>query len=153
GPIIQLPTHTATNLGNNNLGLGPTAVVLHLSHDDPWVYGALINNVWSVNTSPMDRAYSNGLLQPFVNYNFGDGYYLVISHHHHELAVAREPAAHAACGRRHRQNNPSREAADKCSAQRLLQRRASGLRARLATARPNPVHVPEVTGTFSDLQR
>jgi hypothetical protein len=79
GPIIQLPTHTATNLGNNNLGLGPTGVVLHLSHDDPWVYGALINNVWSVGTSPMDRAYSNGLLQPFVNYNFGDGYYLVSS--------------------------------------------------------------------------
>ena len=77
GPIIQLPTHTARTLGNDNLGLGPAGVLLHTSHGDPWVYGALINNVWSVGTSPTARAYSNGLLEPFVNYNFGDGYYLV----------------------------------------------------------------------------
>lgn len=77
GPIIQLPTHTARTLGNDNLGVGPTAVLLHLSHDDPWVFGALINNVWSVGTNPMAPAYSNGLVEPFVNYNFGDGYYLV----------------------------------------------------------------------------
>jgi len=36
---------------NNNAGLGPTAVLLHLSQGDPWVYGALVSNVWSVTRS------------------------------------------------------------------------------------------------------
>ena len=51
-------------------------MVLHLDKGDPWVYGALINNVWSVGTSPYAPAYNNGLLQPFVNYNFKEGFYL-----------------------------------------------------------------------------
>jgi len=76
GPIIQLPTHSSATLGNDNLGLGPSGVVLHLKKGDPWVFGALINNVWSVGTSPTARAYSTGLLQPFVNYNLNDGLYL-----------------------------------------------------------------------------
>jgi len=76
GAITQFPTHTSPTLGNDNLGVGPTAVVLHLSHGDPWVYGALANNVWSTGTSPTAPAYSNGLLQPFINYNFKDGLYL-----------------------------------------------------------------------------
>ena len=29
-------------------GNGPTAVALHLEKADPWVYGALINELWSV---------------------------------------------------------------------------------------------------------
>jgi hypothetical protein len=77
GSIIQFPTHTSPTLGNDNLGVGPTAVLLHLSHGDPWVYGALANNVWSTGTSPMAPAYSNGLIQPFINYNFEGGFYLV----------------------------------------------------------------------------
>jgi hypothetical protein len=51
GVIAQLPTHSDSELGNNNWGLGPTAVVLRLGKDDPWVYGMLINNVWSLGTS------------------------------------------------------------------------------------------------------
>jgi len=77
GPIIQLPTHTANTLGNNNLGLGPTGVLLHVRKGDPWVFGALINNVFSVGTSPTAPAYNIGLLEPFINYNFGDGLYIV----------------------------------------------------------------------------
>ena len=37
GAITQFPTHTAPILGNDNLGLGPTAVVLHTVKVDPWV--------------------------------------------------------------------------------------------------------------------
>jgi hypothetical protein len=51
GAITQLPTRTNDALGNNNAGLGPTAVLLHLSQGDPWVYGALVSNVWSVTRS------------------------------------------------------------------------------------------------------
>jgi hypothetical protein len=69
GAIAQLPTHTNDVLGNNNAGLGPTAVLLHLSKGDPWVYGVLVNNIWSV-THSSSSSYNNGLVQPFLNYNF-----------------------------------------------------------------------------------
>jgi hypothetical protein len=75
GAIAQLPTHTDTVLGNNNWGLGPTAVALHLQRGSPWVYGALVNNVWSLDTSNAP-SYNNGLIQPFLNYNFKGGTYL-----------------------------------------------------------------------------
>ena len=76
GAIAQLPTHTESNLGNNNWGLGPTAVVLRLEKDNPWVYGMLINNAWSLNTSSTAPAYNNLLFQPFVNYNLEGGTYI-----------------------------------------------------------------------------
>jgi hypothetical protein len=76
GAIAQLPTNTDDRLGNDRWGLGPTAVALHLQHGSPWVYGVLVNNVWSVNSSDKDPSYNNFLLQYFVNYNFQGGLYL-----------------------------------------------------------------------------
>jgi len=35
----------------------------------------LINNVWSLDTSD-DASFNNGLIQPFLNYNFKGGTYL-----------------------------------------------------------------------------
>jgi hypothetical protein len=77
GPVAQLPTNTSDELGNKNWGLGPTFVVLHLDHGDPWVYGVLANNIWSLSSSKQGGSYNNGLIQPFVNYNFKGGFYLV----------------------------------------------------------------------------
>ncbi len=83
GAVTQLPTHSNDALGNNNVGLGPSFVVLHLEHGSPWVYGVLVNNVWSVGPSsnPLGNAtkYNNGLVQPFLNYNFESGAYLSTS--------------------------------------------------------------------------
>jgi hypothetical protein len=84
GTITQLPTHSDALLGNNNAGLGPSFVVLHLEKGSPWVYGVLANNVWSVgrssNPSPgSSPSYNNGLVQPFLNYNFKSGAYLTSS--------------------------------------------------------------------------
>jgi hypothetical protein len=84
GAITQLPTHSNSSLGNNNAGIGPTAVILHLEHGSPWVYGVLVNNVWSVNgtASPIassSASYNNGLIQPFLNYNFESGAYITSS--------------------------------------------------------------------------
>jgi hypothetical protein len=83
GAVTQLPTHSNDLLGNNNAGLGPTFVMLHLTRGDPWVYGVLVNNVWSVGNSgnPFGNApkYNNGLVQPFLNYNFESGAYLTSS--------------------------------------------------------------------------
>jgi len=75
GAIVQMPTDT-DELGNKNWGMGPTAVVLHLKHGDPWVYGVLVNNVWSLSGSQRGGAYNNFLMQPFVNYNFAGGTYI-----------------------------------------------------------------------------
>jgi len=75
GAIVQMPTDT-NDLGNKNWGLGPTAVVLRIKHGDPWVYGVLANNVWSLSNDNRGGSYNNGLVQPFVNYNFKGGLYL-----------------------------------------------------------------------------
>jgi hypothetical protein len=75
GPVLQIPTNSNTEFGNKNWGLGPSFVALHLEHGSPWVYGALVNNVWSLTSDRRGGAYSNGLIQPFVNYNLADGLY------------------------------------------------------------------------------
>jgi hypothetical protein len=83
GTVTQLPTHSNDVLGNNNAGLGPSFVVAHLAQGDPWVYGVLVNNVWSVGASgnPLGNApkYNNGLIQLFLNFNFESGAYLTSS--------------------------------------------------------------------------
>jgi hypothetical protein len=79
GMIAQLDTATDDVLGAGKWGLGPTAVALKMN--GPWVYGGLINNVWSV-AGDDDRADVNAMLiQPFVNYNFPDkpGRYLTFA--------------------------------------------------------------------------
>jgi hypothetical protein len=76
GPVVQLPTNTSDELGNKNWGLGPSFVVLKLEHGNPWVYGVLVNNIWSLSDNKQGGSYNNGLIQPFVNYNFAGGLYL-----------------------------------------------------------------------------
>jgi hypothetical protein len=75
GAITQAPTNSNDRLGNDRWGLGPTAVVLRIEKGSPWVYGALVNNVWSVGGGS-DAKYNNFLLQPFANYNFPGGFYV-----------------------------------------------------------------------------
>lgn len=78
GGIVQMPSSTS-GLGNDNWGMGPTAVLLRLKPGDPWVYGALVNNVWSLSDSNAGGSYNNFLIQPFLNYNFEGGVYLTSS--------------------------------------------------------------------------
>lgn len=78
GAITQLPTHTDPLLGNDHAGFGPTFAMLHLEKSDPWVYGILLNNVWSTGNS-RSPAYNNGVVQVFCNFNFGAGTYLTSS--------------------------------------------------------------------------
>lgn len=79
GAIAQAPTHSNSALGNDNWGLGPSFVVLHLAKGSPWVYGVLVNNLWSLGSSGGAPSYNNGLVQPFLNYNFPGGTYLTSS--------------------------------------------------------------------------
>ncbi len=76
GAVAQLPTNSDEKLGNKNWGLGPTAVVLHIDKGSPWVYGVLVNNIWSLSSGKQGGSYNNGLIQPFLNYNFPQGFYL-----------------------------------------------------------------------------
>jgi len=79
GLITQMPTNTDDVLGNKNWGLGPSAVVLHIAKGSPWVYGVLVNNVWALSGDEQGGRYNNGLIQPFLNYNFPSGFYLTSS--------------------------------------------------------------------------
>jgi len=77
GVVTQVPTHTDNRLGSHLWGMGPNVVGLRI--DGPWVYGALINNVWSLGGNDKTK-YNNFLVQPFGNYNFGKtGTYLCSS--------------------------------------------------------------------------
>jgi len=75
GPIFVFPTATDEKLGTEKWSIGPSAVALTIQ--GPWLYGALINNIWSF-AGDDDRGDVNSMLiQPFVNYNMSDGWYLV----------------------------------------------------------------------------
>jgi len=56
--------------------MGPAAVALAMQGH--WVYGALMNNQWSV-AGWGDKPVNAMLLQWFVNYNLPDGWYLTTS--------------------------------------------------------------------------
>ncbi len=70
GPVLLLPTSTDRRLGAGELGGGISGVVLTMQ--GPVVAGALANNVWA-----FDGSVNQFLLQPFVNYNFEEGWYAV----------------------------------------------------------------------------
>jgi hypothetical protein len=76
GPVIQVPTISDKTLGSNVWGGGPTAVLVYMN--GPWVAGALANAVWSFGgtSGPGGTSYNTLLMQPFVNYNFGGGWYV-----------------------------------------------------------------------------
>jgi len=77
GAVVQAPTHSNAKLGSDSWGLGPSFVVLHLEKGSPWVYGVLLNNIWSFEGG--SQSFNNGLIQPFLNYNFEGGTYLTSS--------------------------------------------------------------------------
>lgn len=74
GPVFQVPTASSATLGSNVWGGGPTAVVVKTTAHI--VAGVLINNVWSFggSTGMAGTRYSVMTLQPFFNYNLGDGW-------------------------------------------------------------------------------
>jgi hypothetical protein len=77
GPIVSFPTATEDILGTKKLSVGPTVVALR--SQGHWLYGILVNNLFSV-AGPSARADVNQMLaQPFVNYNLRHGWYLTSS--------------------------------------------------------------------------
>ena len=74
GPSISLPSATDDVLGTGKWSLGPS--VVGLIQPGPWVIGGLARHLWSF-AGDDDRAdVSQTLIQPFINYNLPEGWYL-----------------------------------------------------------------------------
>jgi len=80
GTALVLPTGTDPAISTRKWSAGPSAVVL--TKQGPWVFGALVQNVWSyagrssddpnMRIPEVNQFYS----QLFINYNLSDGWYL-----------------------------------------------------------------------------
>jgi len=77
GPALLFPTANPSELGTKKWGIGPSVVVLKMQN--AWVYGALINNIWSYAGAKNNPSVNLMTLQPFLNYNFPTGWYLTSS--------------------------------------------------------------------------
>ncbi len=74
GPQLLLPTATDKRLGANRLGGGISAVALTIQN--PWLFGALVNNLWAGSGQ---RRVNELTINPFAFYNFPNGWYLFSS--------------------------------------------------------------------------
>jgi hypothetical protein len=77
GPYLEFPTNSGPDgrFGSDNWSAGPAFVALKI--DGPWVYGALISHLWSYYGN--DPEVNLTTIQPFLNYNMPDGWYLSAS--------------------------------------------------------------------------
>ena len=71
GPVFQFPSATDSQLGTEKWSAGAGVVAVRM--DGPWVYGALVNNIWSFAGNDDRSNVNQMLIQPFINYNLGRG--------------------------------------------------------------------------------
>lgn len=69
--MFQLPAATNNALGSEKFGIGPSIVAL--AQPGRWTVGALFNQIWSVSGANDREDINSTFLQPFANYNLGDG--------------------------------------------------------------------------------
>lgn len=62
--MVTFPATSSAVGSTNTWGLGPSAVVLTIQ--GPWLFGVLVNNVWSIAGASTNDL----LLHYFLNYNF-----------------------------------------------------------------------------------
>jgi hypothetical protein len=75
GPVGTLPTASRASMGTDKLGLGVAADVLRIQ--GPWVYGVMFKDIFSVLGDSAKPDAHTMHLEPFVYYNFDDGWYAV----------------------------------------------------------------------------
>lgn len=74
GPVLYYPSATNSALGVNKWGSGPSAAFLK-EDESPWVFGAVVNNIWSFGGPPGSSDRTNQLLlNPVFSYHFADGW-------------------------------------------------------------------------------
>jgi hypothetical protein len=76
GPTLVIPSATDQQLSSQRWSAGPAAVAVYTS--GPLVAGVLANNIWSF-AGEGGRKINSMLIQPFINYNLADGWYLASS--------------------------------------------------------------------------
>jgi len=75
GGSITAPTASDDRLGSGKWSAGPTAVGLV---QPKWgTYGMLVRHLWSFAGDDDRRNVSQSLIEPFVNYNLDNGWYLI----------------------------------------------------------------------------
>ena len=74
GPNLEFPTNSGPDgrFGSDNWSAGPAFVALQMK--GPWVYGGLFTHLWSYHGN--DPEVNLTSIQPFINYNLEDGWYL-----------------------------------------------------------------------------
>lgn len=77
GPCFEFPTNSGPDdrFGSDNWSAGPAFVAMQIK--GPWVYGCLVNHLWSFYGN--DPEVSVTTIQPILNYNLKDGWYLAAS--------------------------------------------------------------------------
>jgi len=74
GPTFILNTATDDHLGLGKWSVGPTLAVVSIPI--PWVVGVVVRNLWSFAGDKQRRKVNLFSVQPFLNYNFRNGWYL-----------------------------------------------------------------------------
>jgi len=75
GGVGYAPSATDDAMKTKQWGAGPSFV--GLTSSGPWTYGTMLMNVWSFGTDkPGDKRIDFMQIQPFVNYNLEDGWFL-----------------------------------------------------------------------------
>jgi hypothetical protein len=77
GPVLSLPTATATGIETGTWAAGPGGVLVKMA--GPFVLGGLITQFWPMTDNGGDPKTDLLVVQPFVNYNFGHGWALAFA--------------------------------------------------------------------------
>jgi hypothetical protein len=77
GPVVSFPTASQEIVGTKKVSMGPTAVVLRIQGH--WLFGVLVQNLFSVAGPAARPDVNQMLMQPFANYNLQHGWYLTSS--------------------------------------------------------------------------
>src|SRR5450432_2966082 len=77
GPVVSFPTASQEILGTKKVSVGPTVVVLRIQGH--WLFGVLVQNLFSVAGPTARPDVNQMLMQPFANYNLRHGWYLTSS--------------------------------------------------------------------------
>jgi len=74
GPLLYYPSATDSRVGVHRWGTGPSVAFLR-KDDSPFVFGAVVNNIWTPGGLPNSSNRTNSfLLNPFASYHFDHGW-------------------------------------------------------------------------------
>jgi hypothetical protein len=74
GPIVSVPTAYPNELGSGKWSAGPTTAAVFVGGD--WVLGVLLNQLWSISSYNDRPPVSQMQIQPLINFNFPNAWYL-----------------------------------------------------------------------------